>query len=139
DSVQYDSDGTFNGHAEIGIVVIAEVPYAEGEGDREDLTISDEQTQLIQRMRERCDKVILVIYSGRPVLITHVVEQCDAIVAAWLPGSEANALADVLYGDVPFTGKLGFTWFKSMAQLPLSHYKASGESALWELGHGLVT
>lgn len=137
DSVQFSSDGMFDGEAEIGIVVIAEEPYAEGEGDREDLTITAEQTQLIEAMRERCAKLVLLIYSGRPIIITHVVDHCDAIIAAWLPGTEANAIADVLLGDVPFTGKLPFTWIKSMDQLPLAHLKASDEQPLWQFGFGL--
>ena len=137
DSVHYFADGNFAGHAKVGIVVIAEEPYAEGRGDRENLTITEENTQLIKNMRQHCDQLILVIYSGRPVIITHVVDDCDAIVAAWLPGSESSAIADVLLGDVPFTGKLPFTWYRAMNQLPLSNIKTSGESPLWEFGHGL--
>jgi beta-glucosidase len=65
------------------------------------------------------------------------VEDCDAIVAAWLPGSEANAIADVLVGDAPFTGKLPFTWFKSMEQLPLTNLQNSKDQPLWQFGFGL--
>lgn len=137
DTVSYLVDGDFSNRAEVGIVVIAEPPYAEGEGDTADLTISEQDTQLIKQVRQHCDKLVLIIYSGRPVIITHVVDICDAIIAAWLPGSEASAIADVLYGDVSFTGKLPMTWYRSMSQLPLQHLKDTGEIPLWAFGDGL--
>ncbi|MGJ3237252.1 MAG: glycoside hydrolase family 3 protein [Anaerolineae bacterium] len=137
DSVLYSANGQFDEQMAVGIVVIAEKPYAEGEGDRADLTISDADTELIANMRARCDKLVLVIYSGRPLIITHVVDQCDAIIAGWLPGSEADAIADAIFGTVPFTGKLPYTWVQSMAQLPLSHLHAQDEQPLWQFGFGL--
>jgi len=136
--VLYSPDGAFTEQVKTAVVVIAEPPTAEGEGDREDLTISPEDTALIERVRAQCERLILVIYSGRPLIITDVAEQCDAIVAAWLPGSEANAIADVLYGDVPFTGRLPYTWIRSMDQLPLRQLEASGDGPLWAFGHGLT-
>ncbi len=136
--VVYSPDGTFSERVKTAVVVIAEPPTAEGEGDQEDLTISPEDTALIERVRAQCERLILVVYSGRPVIITHVAEQCDAIVAAWLPGSEANAIADVLYGDVPFTGRLPYTWIRTMDQLPLRQLEASGDGPLWAFGHGLT-
>lgn len=137
ESLSYSATADFDEHFEVGILVLAETPYAEGEGDEEDLSLSAEDKQLVEKMRANCDKLVLVIYSGRPIIITDIVEYCDAIVAGWLPGSEANAIADVLLGDVPFTGKLPFTWFKSMDQLPLSKLQASDEKPLWQFGFGL--
>ncbi len=137
EQVTYSPGGQFNGHVDIGIVVIAEKPSAEGDGDKADLTISEEETALIEKVRGQCDKLLLIIYSGRPLVITHVLEQCDAVVAAWLPGSEADAIADVLIGNVPFTGKLSFSWIKSMEQVPVSKLQESGEEPLWAFGHGL--
>jgi len=135
--VQFSATGEFDSPASVGIVVVAEKPYAEGEGDKEDLSIPEDDKKLIEKMRGQCDKLVLIIYSGRPLIITDVVEQCDAIVAAWLPGSEASAIADVLVGDVPFTGKLSYTWYASMDQLPLSNIKNSDDKPLWEFGFGL--
>lgn len=134
----YSPDGTFASKVKLAIVVIAEQPYAEGEGDNDDLSITPEDKALIEKVRKQCDKLLLVIYSGRPLIITDVVDQCDAIVAAWLPGTEANAIADVLIGKVPFTGKLAYTWFKSMEQLPLSHLEKTNSEPLWQFGHGLT-
>lgn len=62
----------------------------------------------------------------------------DAFVAAWLPGSEGQGIADVLFGDYGFTGKLSRTWFKSVDQLPMNvgdkHY-----DPLFPFGFGLTT
>ncbi|MCC6614240.1 MAG: glycoside hydrolase family 3 C-terminal domain-containing protein [Anaerolineae bacterium] len=135
--VTYEADATFNGHAELGIVVLGERPYAEGLGDRADLTLFAEQVALIKRTREHCDRLILILYSGRPLIIGEVLDQCDAVVAAWLPGTEAHAIAAVLAGEVPFTGKLAHNWPRSMAQVPLAALKASNEPPLYPFGHGL--
>jgi beta-glucosidase len=136
-NVEYDKDGKFAERADVGIVVVSEEPYAEGLGDKSDLSLTEEQKTLITNVRQQSDKVILVIYSGRPLIITDVVDQCDAIVAAWLPGTEVHAAADVLFGNVPFTGKLSYNWPRSMAQVPLSALKASDEPPLYPFGHGL--
>lgn len=135
--VIYRPNGDFNQHVETAIVVVSEKPAAEGEGDCEDLTLYPEDTALIERVRAQCDQLILVIYAGRPRIVTHIVQHCDAIVMAWLPGSEAHAIADVLLGDVAFTGKLPVTWIASMDQLPLSQFEASGANPMWKFGHGL--
>ena len=136
-SIEYEKDGNFHQQADIGIVVVAESPYAEGVGDREDLLLPENDKKLIRQMRNHCKKVVLIIYSGRPLVITDIVEDCDAIVAAWLPGSEASAIADVLVGDYPFTGKLPYAWVRTMKQVPLSALRESGEDPLWEFGFGL--
>lgn len=136
--VLYHADGQFDTQVETAIVVVAEHPSAEGEGDSDDLTLSSDDTALIERVRQQCDTLILIVYSGRPVIITHIVDHCDVIIAGWLPGSEASAIADVLVGDAPFTGKLPFTWYRSMDQLPLDKIQNSTETPLWSYGYGLT-
>ncbi|MCA9919442.1 MAG: glycoside hydrolase family 3 protein [Anaerolineales bacterium] len=133
------ADFTPGAVADVGIVVIAEKPYAEGEGDNGNLALTAEQAAIIAKVRPHCNKLLLVIYSGRPLIITEQVAMCDAVVAAWLPGSEGAAISDVLFGDVPFTGKLPFSWPRSMSQVPLSALISSGEPPLFPFGHGLET
>ena len=133
--IVYDPSGNFEQSAEIGLVVIAEEPYAEGMGDREDLTLSAEQISLIETMRGKVDKLIVVLMSGRPLIITDQLPQIDAFVAAFLPGSEGNGLSDLLFGDAPFTGKLSYVWPRSMAQVPLSNL--NGQEPLFAYGAGL--
>lgn len=136
-SVEYESQGDFSTKADIGIVVISEDSYAEGMGDRKNLTLEDSQKSLVQKTRQSCDKLVLLIYSGRPLIITEIVESCDAIVAAWLPGTQANAIADVLFGEFSFSGKLSYSWPRNMTQVPLSQLNANDEKPLWEYGYGL--
>jgi beta-glucosidase len=136
--VRYDQAGNFAreyGRADVGIVVVGEEPYAEGVGDRADLSLSAKDIETIDRVRAVSDKVIVIIISGRPLIITEQIDDWDAVVAAWLPGTEGQGVADVLFGDYPFTGKLSYTWPRSMEQIPLG----SGSSEpLFPFGYGLT-
>ena len=103
----------------LGIVCIAESPYAEGVGDQIPV-LSAEDVALSQLCRRICDKTILIIYSGRPILIDPILSHFDAICAAFLPGSEAGAgITDVLLGDFNFSAKLSMTWPANSSQLGL--------------------
>jgi beta-glucosidase len=124
--------------AEVAIVVLAEEPYAEGEGDRGDLTLRASDIELLERVRPCCQKLVVVLLSGRPLIVTEHLPQWDAFVAAWLPGTEGDGIAQVLFGETPFSGKLSFTWPRSMDQIPLSVWRASGEAPLWPFGYGLT-
>jgi beta-glucosidase len=134
-AVCYSADGRFEESAEVGLVVIAEEPYAEGMGDRADLSLTAEHLALIDHVRQRVDKVVVVLLSGRPLIVTEPLANWDAFVAAWLPGSEGGALAQLLFGERPFTGKLSYIWPKSMAGIPLSTHA----EPLWPIGFGLTT
>ncbi len=140
-TVEYNRDGQFDGTARagLGIAVVGELPYAEGAGDREDLALSAADAALIRKMRERSQKLVVVIISGRPLVITDVLDQADAWVAAWLPGTEGQGVADVLFGDLPFTGKLPFAWPAASDQLPLgpANPDATGRQPLFSNGYGL--
>ncbi|KAH7653184.1 beta-glucosidase protein [Dioscorea alata] len=119
------------------IVVVGEPPYAETNGDSSKLTISDPGASTIQTVCGAV-KCVVVIVSGRPVVIQPYIASIDALVAAWLPGTEGQGVADLLFGDYGFTGKLPRTWFKSVDQLPMNigdkHY-----DPLFPLGFGLTT
>lgn len=114
------------------IAVVGERPYAEGMGDSEDLAIGD--LNIVRNMAGDCDKLVAVVFSGRPVMIGEILDLADAVVAAWLPGSEGGGVADVLFGDVPFSGKLPVTWPASVDQLPLG---STDEAPLFPFGFGL--
>ncbi len=133
-----DEDG-HQAIAEIGIVVVGEFPYQEGVGDRADLHLSDADIGLIERMRERSKKLVIILISGRPMIITEQLPLADAFVAAWLPGTEGQGLSDVLFGDLPFTGKLPFSWPRRMDQLPFdfSNLGTGEEGPLFPYGYGL--
>ncbi len=131
----------FSGKAPLGIAIVGEMPYAEGLGDRADLTLYPIDLKVINALRPQVDKLIVVILSGRPLVITDQYQTADAWVAAWLPGSEGAGVADVLFGDYPFTGKLPFTWPRSNDQLPLNINNAANlsgcDAPLFPYGYGL--
>ena len=119
--VLYNRFGRFDSldsPAGIAIVVVAEQPYAEGMGDSNDLALSSADLATIERVREHSQKVVVIIVSGRPLIISDQLPLADAWLAAWLPGSEGQGVADVLFGDYPVTGKLPYTWPRAMSQLP---------------------
>ncbi|KAL3820757.1 hypothetical protein ACJIZ3_006662 [Penstemon smallii] len=119
------------------IVVVGEHPYAESAGDNTNLTIHEPG---LSTMTNICGitKCVVVLISGRPLVIEPYLSSIDALVAAWLPGSEGQGVADVLFGDYGFTGKLPRTWFKTVDQLPMNvgdkHY-----DPLFPFGFGLST
>ena len=75
--------------------------------------VDDDDRAAFARLRARVDRLVLVIYSGRPLVIPDLIDQADAVVAAWLPGSEASALADLLTGARPFEGTTPQPWPRS--------------------------
>lgn len=102
------------------VVVVGEPPYAESQGDNTNLTIPLMGTHAI-RNTCRYVRCVVVIISGRPLVIEPYLPMMDALVAAWLPGTEAGlGIADVLFGAYDFTGKLSRTWFRSVDQLPMN-------------------
>lgn len=136
-SIVYRPDGDFaeDEKGEVGIVVLSEPPYCEGEGDRDDLSLSAEDVGLLRRVRRQCKVLVLVIYSGRPLILGDVLDICDAVVASWLPGSEAQGIADVLFGIRPFTGRLPYEWPRTMDQVT----SRTASSPLFPLSYGLTT
>ncbi len=132
---QLDASGNPQ-QAAVGIVVVGEQPYAEGMGDDADLTLHDRDLQIIERVRARSDRLVIILLSGRPMVVTAQIEQADAFVAAWLPGSEGQGVVDALFGDQPFSGRLPFAWPRSADQLPLP---ADSPDALFPAGYGLQT
>ena len=139
--VRYDAAGAFEpleSPADIGLVVLSEPPYAEGTGDRSNLTLPQADIDLIERVRPICRKLVVILYSGRPLIITNHLAKCDAFVAAWLPGTQGEGIADVLFGHYPFVGKLPYTWPRNMAQTPLAALADDDEEPLFRFGYGLM-
>jgi len=88
-------------------------------------------------LRARCKKLVVILYSGRPLIINEALPLADAFIAAWLPGSEGQGITDLLFGDYPFTGKLSYAWPRGLEQVPLSALQKSGKSPLFPIGFGL--
>jgi beta-glucosidase len=119
------------------IGVVGERPYAEGEGDSADLALPSRDLAVLENLGERCDRLVVVLISGRPLLIADQLDGWDALVAAWLPGSEGQGVADVLFGIEPFQGKLPYTWPRSIDQVPLEALTEGGGDPLFPFGFGL--
>lgn len=139
--VQFKRDGDFEGMADVGIAVVGEMPYAEGVGDRSDLELLQTDINRINSMRDHSKKLVVVILAGRPLVITPYFESADAWVVAWLPGTEGIGVADVLFGEHPFTGRLPYTWPRSSDQLPININNSASlqgcAAPLFPLGYGL--
>jgi beta-glucosidase len=134
--VTFTEDGSGAAGADVGVVVIGERPYAEGDGDRSDLSLDDEDRAAVAAVRAAGVPVVVVLISGRPLILGDVLDRSDAIVAAWLPGTEGDGVADVLFGDHEPTGRLSFTWPRSIDQLPLN-VGDEDYDPLFPFGHGL--
>ncbi|MBN0046177.1 CIA30 family protein [Streptomyces actuosus] len=107
---------------DVGVVVVGEAPYAEGVGDvgnGHDLELSAADRAAVDRVCAAMRCAVLIV-SGRPQLVGDRLGTIDALVASWLPGTEGDGVADVLYGRRPFTGQLPVTWPRSEAQLPIN-------------------
>lgn len=136
--VTYTADGSDSAGADLGVVVVGEGPYAEMKGDRYDLALSQEDTAAVAALKSAGLPVAVIVLSGRPMILGKVADQADAILAAWLPGTEGGGVVDVLTGAAPATGKLSFTWPRSMDQIPLGHTQDKIENPLYPFGFGLA-
>jgi len=117
----YSADGNFTDTtADYVIAVIGETPYAEGGGDRTDLTIDKKQIRLVRKLKKLGIPLITILISGRPMIINPVLHNSDVFFAAWLPGTEGDGIAQILFGDYTPSGKLPATWPKNMAQIPIN-------------------
>jgi beta-glucosidase len=141
-TVEYDLLGNFDKEKKtpLGIAIVGEKPYAEGWGDTAYPILGEEDILAIKNLQESCDKVVVVIVSGRPLLIKNEVDSFDALVAAWLPGSEGGGVADVLFGDASFSGTLPLPWPSHAEQLPITTEgdTADGTPVLFPRAFGLT-
>ena len=115
-----NGDDAAGGEADTVVVVVGEEPYAEGLGDVAIPALAADDAALVARMKAAGKRVVLVLLTGRPLILGEVADQADAIVAAWLPGTEGDGVADGLLGRSPFTGTLPYAWPRRAADLPES-------------------
>jgi beta-glucosidase len=135
--VTFSKDGSDAAGADLGVVVIGEIPYAEMIGDRQSLALSAEDVAVVEKMKQVGMPLVVVLLSGRPLIINSVLEKADAFVAAWLPGTEGLGVTDVLFGDFKPAGKLSFSWPRSMDQIPIN-IGDKNYDPLFKYGHGLT-
>jgi hypothetical protein len=100
------------------------------------LTLDDEDKTTINNVKASGVPMVLVIVSGRPMIVTDEIEGIDAVVAAWLPGTEGDGIAEVLFGDYGFTGMLSFSWPADMTQV-WNGFIGDNPNVLFPFGFGL--
>ncbi|MFI8377488.1 beta-glucosidase BglX [Leeuwenhoekiella sp. NPDC079379] len=109
--------------ADIIVAVVGEATEMSGEAaSRTDITIPESQKVLIRALAETGKPLVLVLMSGRPLVIEEELALPVSILQVWHPGIEAgNAIADVLFGDYNPSGKLTATWPRNVGQIPIYH------------------
>jgi len=135
-NVTFSKNGSGAKGADVGIVVIGETPYAEMEGDRESLVLDKKDLAAIDRIKKAGVPVVVIIVSGRPLIITDELDKWSGLIAAWLPGSEGKGVTDVIFGDYNPTGRLSVSWPRSMEQIPINFGDVDYDP-LFEYGFGL--
>jgi beta-glucosidase len=135
-TVTYAADGSGAAGADLAVVVVGERPYAEFFGDSADLAIHKDDLAALAAVKASGVPYVVVVLSGRPVILGDIATEAGAIVAAWWPGTEGQGVADVLTGAYKPTGKLAFTWPKSVAQIPINKGDKT-YAPLYPFGFGL--
>ena len=135
-NVTYSKDGSGAKGANVGIVVVGEKPYSEMQGDKESLHLDKQDLKAIENIRKAGVPVVVVVVSGRPLIIENEVDKWDGLIAAWLPGSEGKGVTDVLFGDYNPTGRLSVSWPRNMDQIPIN-FGDPKYDPLFEYGFGL--
>ncbi len=139
------ADGSFSVRPDIAVVVFGEDPYAEFQGDIHTLEYKpsdDSDRQMLQELNQAGIPVVSIFLSGRPLWVNRELNDSQAFVAAWLPGSEGAAIADVIMrdadGDIAhdFTGRLSFSWPRLPSQTSLN-FNDTEYAPLFPYGYGL--
>ena len=133
--VTFSPDGSNLKNADAVIVVVGEEPYAEMKGDRQDLRLAPADAALVAKAKATGAPVVTLLYSGRPLVLGSALDQSDAFLAAWLPGTEGAGITDILFGEQSPTGKLPRLWPVSNAQLSVDHVAGK---PLFPAGFGLT-
>ncbi|MBE8520790.1 glycoside hydrolase family 3 C-terminal domain-containing protein [Amycolatopsis sp. H6(2020)] len=136
-NVTFAKDGTgIDRSYDVAVAVVGETPYAEGKGDRpQGMGLDATDLATLQTLKDSGVPTVVVLVSGRPLDIAAQLPDWAGLVESWLPGSEGQGVADVLFGDYNPTGKLPVTWMRSADQQPIN--VGDGKPALFPFGFGL--
>ncbi|WP_426369058.1 glycoside hydrolase family 3 protein [Pseudocolwellia sp. HL-MZ7] len=139
-------DGSFEEKPDVAVVVFGEEPYAEGQGDIEHLYFESNNKKslaLLKQFKQQGIPVVSIFITGRPMWVNAEINASDAFVAAWLPGSEGQGIADVILADENndiqhnFMGKLSFSWPKDAMQTEVNRFDENYDP-LFPYGFGLT-
>ncbi len=137
-TVTYSANGSgIDSSYRVALAIVGETPYAEGQGDRTGaLGLDTTDLNTIATLRNSGVPVVVVLVSGRPLAIASQIGNWNGLVASWLPGTEGQGVADVLFNVVAPTGKLPVTWMQSASQQPIND--GDGKTPLFPYGFGLT-
>ncbi len=130
--IEFDEKGNFSKDAplaDVGLAIVGEKPYAEGWGDTALPILGAEDLETIARLRAVSRTLVVVLVTGRPLLITGELPKWDGLVSAWLPGSEGAGVADVLFGKKSFTGTLPLPWPATLEQVPIKEDESTTDGS----------
>jgi beta-glucosidase len=140
-NISFSAYGDFKRKPDVAIVVFGETPYAEGQGDRQNLYYNEtfpEDLALLNKLKRQGIPVVSVFLTGRPLWINPELNASEAFVVAWLPGSEGVGVSDVLIGNAfDFKGKLSFSWPSNASQAVLN-VDTKNYKPLFPFGFGLT-
>jgi beta-glucosidase len=136
--VNYSADGSNVAGADAVIVVVGEQPYAEMKGDTNNLSLSGANLALVTKAKTARVPVITLLLSGRPIILGNALDASDALVACWLPGTEGQGVADVIFGDYKPTGKLPRIWISNNDQISNPPPGTTQGEPQFPFGYGLT-
>lgn len=132
--VTFSPDGSNVKGADAVVVVVGEMPYAETRGDRSDLRLPPADVALVEKAKSSGAPVVTLLLSGRPMILGAALDASDAFLAAWLPGTEGQGIADVLFGDYKPTGKLPRPWPRDNDGLATAAVQPTASTPLFPRG-----
>ena len=121
ESDAFDAAVALASESDVAILYLGEEAILSGEAhSRADINLPGAQAELVRRIRKTGKPVVAVILAGRPLTLTNIVDEVDAILYAWHPGSMGGpAIADLLFGVESPSGKLPATFPKMVGQIPI--------------------
>jgi beta-glucosidase len=134
----YSLDGSGAAGADLGIAVIGETPYAESQGDKDDLHLAAKVIEPVRTLKKAGLKTVVILLSGRPMIVDTILPYADVLIAAWLPGTEGRGISDILFGAYAPKGLLPHSWPRAMADIPINQ----GDDPyrpLYPYGHGITS
>lgn len=136
ESIRFDEQGTTES-GDVALLVMSEPPYAEMKGDTDTLSPAAEDLRVLDALYARKLPTVVVLLSGRPLIIEAELVKAQAWLAAWLPGSAGEGVADVIYGGYAPTAKLSHSWPRKLAGVPLN-LGDTNYDPLFAFGYGLT-
>lgn len=135
--VHYSADGAEATDADVAVVVIGETSYAEGSGDDEDLHLHGSDVETVRQIKNAGIPTVVILISGRPMILDNFIHYADVLFAAWLPGTEGDGVAEILFGDYAPSGRLTHTWPRKMSQIPIN-WGDENYNPLFPYKHGIA-